>query len=95
MREGSELPKAIRDAPVLLPGLAMYLTAYYRLDTCRSASFGSIGNISWVAIMDYCDRLEIFDEEQREDMEHHISVLDSAYQEWAEGQRKSKSGRNR
>lgn len=90
VREGSELPKAIKNAPVLLPGLQIYLMAFFRLDTNRSSSFGGVGSIPWMAIMDYCDRVGITDEEQREDMEHHIYALDSAYQEWAEAQRKKK-----
>jgi len=40
--------------------------------------------------MDYCDRLGITDQDQRDDMEYHINELDSAYREWAEAKRKSK-----
>jgi hypothetical protein len=70
--------------------LQLFLTAFFRLDKCRTASFGGIGDIPWAAIMDYCDRLDINDQEQRDDMEHHINELDQAYREWANSQRKSK-----
>lgn len=33
--------------------------------------------------MDYCDRMGIDDQEQRDDMEYHIVELDRVYQEWA------------
>jgi len=88
VREGTELPKAIKNAPRLLPGLDLYLMAFHRLDTCRNASFSGIGNISWAAIMDYCDRTGIRDQEQRDDMEYHINALDSVYQEWIASKRK-------
>ncbi|WP_097105783.1 phage tail assembly chaperone [Nitrosomonas ureae] len=90
VREGRELPKAIKNAPVLLRGLELFLVAFHRLDTCRTASFGGIGSISWMTIMEYCDRIGITDQSQRDDMEYHINELDSAYREWAEAKRKSK-----
>lgn len=66
----------------------MYLMAFYRLDTCRNQTMSGMGAISWMMIMEYCDRLGIDEEEQRDDMEHHIGALDTAYQEWANSQRK-------
>jgi len=66
----------------------MYFVAFNRLDTSRASSFGGIGHIPWMTIMDYCDRVGIHDQEQRDDMEYHINALDAAYQQWAAEKRK-------
>lgn len=90
MQDGAELPKAIKNAPVLLPGLQIYIEAFDRLGTCRQIGFGGVGQISWFQIQEYCDRTGITDEEQREDMEYHINALDAAYIDWYSSKNKGR-----
>lgn len=54
MREGRELPKAIRDAPELAVGLTFYYEAFCDLSSCRSVGGGSDGFIPWTAMNEYC-----------------------------------------
>ena len=88
MQEGAELPKAIKNAPILLPGLQMFMEAFERLNTGRPVGFGGLGRISWRDIQEYCDRTGITDEEQRDDMEYQINALDAAYLDWWESTNK-------
>jgi len=48
-------PKFLDDEPLLLPGDEFYMTAFYRLDTCRSIGM-SYGPIPWRDIVMYADR---------------------------------------
>jgi hypothetical protein len=80
MREKLPLPDRIENAPQLTLGLELYYGAFFDLHTCRPLGMAE-GAIRWMDIHDYCDRLEL-SLEQREDMHHHIRVMDNAYLEW-------------
>lgn len=77
MREGLPLPKRIQNAPQLLPGLDLYMRAFYDLDTTRQVGF-ELGPISWLAIQEYARELEL-EGEGKEDLHHFIRVLDNEF----------------
>ena len=74
---GLPIPETIQNAPELRIGLQLYLSAFMDLSSSRAVGMG-IGAIPWVAVHDYCERLEIVGE-QREDMMYHIDQLDGVY----------------
>lgn len=80
-QQGFPLPDKIANAPELLPGLEMYLTAFNRLSTCRQIGM-SIGPIPWTAIGVYADQME-FDEEHRDLLYFFIESLDIAFLNWS------------
>jgi len=71
------LPKSIENAPELWPGLELYLTAWYDLDTTRSIGFG-VGPIPWNAVESYCTAHNM-DESQRARMHRMIREMDKVY----------------
>jgi len=85
MRERLPLPSRIQNAPSLELGLELYYGAFLDLNSCRPIGMDE-GPIPWIAIFDYCDRLGI-EGEQREDMFHHVRVLDLAYFEFKSSKR--------
>lgn len=89
MREGKALPDRIQNAPELLPGLYLYIQAFYDLDSERSHDFG-FRKIPFTSIMNYAKAFE-FDEEQTEDLIYLIKHMDSAYIERLEKKKPKKS----
>lgn len=85
MSEGLPLPKRIRDAPLLHLGLELYFLGFMDLMTCRDIN----GNITWLAVDEYCDRMGL-DDFQREDMHFYINRLDIEYQKFL---KRNKSGK--
>lgn len=77
MQAGNELPVKIQNAPPLQSGLALYYEAFNDLSSCRAIGMAE-GPIPWTAINDYCDYLELY-EEERYDMFYHVRSLDLAY----------------
>lgn len=75
------LPDRIASAPILLPGLEMYLTAFNRLSTCRQIGMG-VGPIPWTAIGVYADQEEL-DEEHRSDLYYFVERLDCEFLSWS------------
>lgn len=73
-------PDSIRDAPELHPGLSLFMDAFQDLDGSRINGM-SLGRIPWMAISEYCDRLEIIDD-QREDVIFQVQALDTWYLGW-------------
>lgn len=88
MRRGLPLPDRIQNAPELLPGLGLYLRAFYDLDSCRPVGFGE-GPIPWTAIEEWCRSLEL-DEEERDDVHYLVRRLDNAYLKHREAKRPKK-----
>lgn len=80
MKEGLPLPKKIAEAPELRLGLELYFQAYLDLMTARSG-LGD-GPISWTAIAEYA-KVNEFDDEQREDLQYHVTMMDAAHTKWA------------
>lgn len=77
MRRGLPLPTKIRDAPVLQPGLELYLRAFHELDASRSFGMGE-GPIPWGAIEQWCVAVGMT-EEEAEDVHYLVRQLDNAY----------------
>lgn len=88
VRNGIPLPDKIANAPELLPGLEMYLTAFNRLSTCRQIGMG-LGPIPWTSIGVYADQEEL-DEYHRDELYYFIEKLDCAFLEWSAKQSEKK-----
>ena len=69
------LPKFIQDKPKLLPGLDLYYTGLWDLNSTRSMTTGVAGPIPWDVIQLYAKENN-FSKEQTEDLHYHISMLD-------------------
>lgn len=77
MRERLPLPDAIQNAPELLPGLDIYLTAFFDLNSSRQYGM-TAGPIPWIVINEYCKVNEL-DPQQRDDMFYFIREMDNHY----------------
>lgn len=71
------LPERIQNAPDLLVGLELYFNAFVELNTCRSTGWSAGPIPSW-CIEEFCDRLEL-DEEETEDVHYHVRNMDAAF----------------
>jgi hypothetical protein len=92
MRRGIPLPERIQNAPELQEGLAIYLVAFYDLDTCRAVGMSSEGPIPWTAIQQWCQAMHLGPEET-EDVHSIIRHLDNFYLRHRES-RRSKTGKS-
>lgn len=81
IRDGFPLPDRIKNAPELLPGLEMYLTAFNRLSTCRQIGM-ACGPIPYTAIGVYADQ-QGFDEEHTDMLYFFMESLDLAFLNWS------------
>lgn len=88
-REGSPLPKFIKEQPDLTLGLGLFYEAYWDLDSDRGGSGFGVGRIRWSAIADYT-RAHGFEEEQADALFYLIKVLDSAYLKYHAAKSKTK-----
>lgn len=79
MREHLPLPPKIQNAPELLLGQVFYFGAFLELNTDRYVGM-ELGPIPWSSIMEYADRLGL-DDEEREDLFHHVRALDDVLME--------------
>jgi len=77
MRAGAPLPERIANAPELLPGLQVYLQAFFDLDAERTHAL-SLTPIPWTSIRAYADAYA-FDEEQTEDLLYLVRKMDDAH----------------
>jgi hypothetical protein len=89
-----KLPDSIKEAPELLPGLALYYGAFWDLCSCRQVGMGE-GPISWLAVDAYASARG-FDEDQRDDLHAFIPAMDQAYMKHkaAESEKAGKRGKN-
>ena len=62
----------------LLPGLALYLLAFYDLCSCRQMGFGAVGPIDYISIRNYAIINE-FDEEQTTALHYYMNHMDAAF----------------
>lgn len=85
MRQGMQIPNAIKDAPTLHLGLELYMSAWLDLNTCRSVGMGE-GPIPWLAVHEWANQHEL-DDDQREALHVFIVALDAAYFEHRERKR--------
>lgn len=77
MRAGQPLPDRIANAPELIDGLQIYLSAFFELDSDRTHVF-SPTSIPWSSIHNYAAAFE-FDEEQTQDLFYFIKKMDSMH----------------
>lgn len=71
---GQPIPDRIKNAPELLPGLGLYLGAFFDLDSERTHAFGPAA-IPITAILAYAAAFK-FDEDQTEDLIYFIREMD-------------------
>jgi len=91
---GEILPaESIEEEPELNEGLALYLSAYYDLDTERSHGL-CLTPIPSSSIVQYAETYD-FDEEQTENLVHYIKKMDAAnLEKLAKKKPKAKRGKN-
>lgn len=90
IRLGEQLPDRIANAPEIPEYMNLYFEAFFDLTTDRSFGMGE-GPIPHSAIVQYCDRLNLnYDEEK--DFVYFIRSMDNAYLEYREKQAKKKNG---
>lgn len=75
MRSGRPIPDRILNAPRLEEAFALYLTAFFELDSERSNANGPTP-IPWRSIAEYAAVFE-FSEDQREDLFYFVRKLDA------------------
>lgn len=78
-RNRAPIPDKIANAPVLLTGLDLYWNAFRSLSTCRQAIYNTEGPIPWNILQEYCDRIGIEDEDDREYFIELIGQMDITY----------------
>jgi len=81
------LPDFIKNEPELLPGLEIYLKAFWDLSTCRQMGMG-LGPIPWLSIQEYVTILG-GDEDFQEDFCHYIRRMDGEYLAWCSDKNKA------
>src|SRR5690606_27200047 len=81
MQTGMPIPDFIKNAPELMPGLEVFLEAFWDLSTCRQIGMG-LGPIPWTSVQEYC-RINGGGEDFNRDIHYHVRQLDIAYLEWA------------
>jgi hypothetical protein len=90
LRSG-KIPDPILNAPELDPGLFLYWTAFWELQTCRTMGFSGAGPIPWTVLQEYADRHE-FDPDQRELLVYFIGMMDHTYQKWVSKEQDKDNG---
>jgi hypothetical protein len=80
LREGLPFPEKIQNAPDLLTGLELYYLGFVELSDSRQIGM-AMGPIPWKVIHDYCEAHHL-DEDQTEEMHHHIREMDAVYLEF-------------
>lgn len=82
------LPGRIQNAPQLELGLELFYGAFWDISTGRPLAFAE-GPVSWFMVQQYAESLGI-EGEQREDLHHHIRLMDNAYLEYRAKKRPGK-----
>lgn len=77
IRAGEPIPDRIANAPELMPGLQLYLTAWLELDSERTHAL-SLTPIPWTSIRQYATAYRM-DDEQAEDLTYLIRRMDNAH----------------
>ena len=77
LRQNTDFPDKIKNAPSLFMGLELFFKAWMELSTCRINSLEE-GPIPWESIRNYCLEYGIVGE-LKEDMFYLIRSLDNAY----------------
>jgi hypothetical protein len=89
IHSGMPLPDFIKNEPELMPGLGMFLQAFWDLSTCRQMGMG-LGPIPWLSIQEYCILLG-GDEDFNREFHYHIRQIDNAYLNWVNESNKVKT----
>ena len=82
------MPSRIANAPTIPEFMEFYLDAFYELTTDRQIGFGE-GPIPHRSISDYCSKLLLDDDEER-DFVYFIRLMDNSYLKYRNKQSKKK-----
>jgi hypothetical protein len=75
------IPDAIANAPELDPSLGLFWSAFWDLNSCRSAGM-ALGPIPWTAMQQWCTLYGVSGEQQA-DLEFLVGQLDAAFLKWS------------
>ena len=88
---GRPIPDRIANAPRLMPGLDLYLNAFFDLDSERTHGF-SLSPIPWGSIFAYGSAYG-FDKEQQDDLIYFVRKLDQAHLDRLAKKQKAQDGK--
>jgi len=72
----------ITEPPSLYAGFDFYITAFWRLHSCRPQAWSGVAWIPWTAIERYASRYDIKGTDFYRFV-HYMEMMDSAYRDWA------------
>lgn len=75
--QNKPIPERIKNAPVLRPGLDLYLSAFFDLDGDRQIGFG-VGKIPWSSMAKYAE-MHKFSQSQFEDLVFLLRRMDAEH----------------
>ena len=84
------VPERIQNAPDLFLGLELYFAAFIELNTCRSTGWSAGPIPSW-CIDEFCNRNDLEEEEEVEDMHYHMRMMDQAFLKYSARKNKDKA----
>lgn len=87
MQFGMPLPDALKNPPELLPGLALYLEAFWDLHTCRQIGM-SLGPIPWTSVNIWAT-MNLTSEDSIKDLHYFVRKLDSEFLRWSQSNKES------
>lgn len=90
---GIPVPDKLKNRPELKIGLEMYMTAFYRLSTCRQVGMG-VGPIPWNFIAEYA-RMQELDQDHTDALFYHIEAMDSVFLKWSARETKPSDAKDR
>lgn len=77
-RDNKPIPAGVMNAPQLLPGLEMYLRAFFDLSTDRQIGFSGLGPVPYSSIAGYAESFGL-DDSETYDFAYLIKQLDAAF----------------
>ncbi len=89
LQAGNPIPDRIANAPELLPGLQLYLQAFFDLDSERSHGSG-LTAIPWSSVANYSFAYD-FDDEQTEALFYFIKIMDTEHLKKLDAKEKAKA----
>jgi hypothetical protein len=92
-KQRAPIPKAILEAPVLMPGSSFYYNAFLTLSSCRSMGMME-GRIPWTAVDAYARRYDL-DDDDTDCLWTLVCSMDSVYLKHQQKRAKIATGGNK
>lgn len=77
-RERRPIPPQIKNAPRLRPGLELFYSAFWDMNSERQIGFGAVGRIPWSSIEAWADRHDLT-WNQREELHFVLGKMDREF----------------